>query len=155
MLSQRIDKNRLLVTVASGEAANNLLKLNVLAGIEVDVTLPLSYYRNLGKLWGVPLEHTNEQLVEYLRYDKVVSAQRQMKYIRREDGYVAKHPYDNSYPEILRRSRTTCTNQTGIQQLPRTRTLRGTHSMLQCYNYQCYMTTQHMTAAALVVARSV
>ncbi|KAM7286493.1 uncharacterized protein ISCGN_030296 [Ixodes scapularis] len=136
VLSQRIDKNGgLTVTVASAEAANNLLKLNALAGIKVDVVVPQSYSKNLGKIWGVPLDYSDDQLGEYLRDDGVISAQRQMKFTRREDGPVTKHPLTTVILKFREDLQLPARIKLGFHSFP---VQEHCEAPTQCYNCQRY-----------------
>lgn len=66
--------------------------LSNVGGLEVKPFIPESYTRNVGKVKHVPLQYSDEQLLEYLRDAGVISARRQMKYYRQEDGAVTSRP---------------------------------------------------------------
>lgn len=76
------------VSVASLASAKRLLMLSNVGGLEVRPFIPESYTRNVGKVRNVPLQYSDEQLLEYLKDAGVISARRQMKYYRQEDGAV-------------------------------------------------------------------
>lgn len=80
------------VSVASLASAKRLLMLSSVGGLEVKPFIPESYTRNVGKVKHVPLQYTDEQLLEFLKDAGVVSARRQIKYYRQEDGAVTSHP---------------------------------------------------------------
>ncbi|CAN8005827.1 unnamed protein product [Ixodes pacificus] len=74
------------VSVASLQSANRLLAVTSLSAIEVTTSVPNSYSRNLGKIKGVPLEYSDDELLEYLKDFGVISVQRQVSYRRQDDG---------------------------------------------------------------------
>lgn len=80
------------VSVASLSSAKRLLMLSNVGGLEVKPFIPESYTRNVGKVKHVPLQYSDEQLLEYLRDAGVISARRQIKYYRQEDGGVTTRP---------------------------------------------------------------
>lgn len=75
----------LAVNVASLASANKLLAITTLVGVTCTATVPKSYSRNIGKITGVPLEYTEEELLEFLKDFGVLSLRRQASYYRRED----------------------------------------------------------------------
>lgn len=87
LLSHRINKDgSMTVSVASLQSANRLLAVTSLSAIEVTTSVPNSYSRNLGKIKGVPLEYSDDELLEYLKDFGVISVQRQVSYRRQDDG---------------------------------------------------------------------
>ncbi|XP_075730736.1 uncharacterized protein LOC142774230 [Rhipicephalus microplus] len=80
------------VSVASLSSAKRLLMLSNVGGLDVKPFIPESYTRNVGNVKHVPLQYSNEQLLEYLRDAGVISARRQIKYYRQEDGGVTTRP---------------------------------------------------------------
>lgn len=90
VLTHRLNKDgSLIVTVLSLAAANRLLQISTLAGIAVEARVPHSYMASYGRIQGVPLEYTDEDLGNYLRGQGVISARRQVSYLRDDDGVVA------------------------------------------------------------------
>lgn len=90
VLTHRFNKDGgLVVTVSSLNAANRLLAVTELVGMAVQARLPRSYSATSGKIYDVPLEYTDEELLSYLRDQGVTSAKRQVSYDRGENGVVA------------------------------------------------------------------
>ncbi|CAN8015393.1 unnamed protein product [Ixodes persulcatus] len=93
VLSHKINKDgSLSVNVASLGSANKLLTLQSLGNIKVFATVPQTYSRNLGKNKNVPLEYPDIALLEYFLDAGVTSVQRQVAYLRMEDGTVEPRP---------------------------------------------------------------
>lgn len=86
VLSQRI--NKVTISVASAVAANSLIQVKSLVKTPVEVSVPISYTRNVGKIGVVPLEYTNVQLQEYFQDAGVIFARRQIACSRSEDATV-------------------------------------------------------------------
>lgn len=92
ILSSRITKaGSLLVTVSSRPAANRLLIQTHLSGVDVETGVQTCYWNNLGKIRGVPLEYSDNDLLEYLKEEGVVGVQRQIAYERHGDGSSTPH----------------------------------------------------------------
>ncbi|KAM7291270.1 hypothetical protein ISCGN_027843 [Ixodes scapularis] len=86
LIAHRFTKDgSLAVNVASLASANKLLAITTLVGVTCTATVPKSYSRNIGKITGVPLEYTEEELLEFLKDFGVLSLRRQASYYRRED----------------------------------------------------------------------
>lgn len=80
------------VSVTSLASAKRLLMLTNVGGLEVKPFIPESYTRNVRKVRHVPLQYTDGQLLDYLKESGVISARRQVKYYRQEDGAVMSRP---------------------------------------------------------------
>ncbi|XP_072144472.1 uncharacterized protein [Dermacentor andersoni] len=80
------------VSVASLASAKRLLMLSSVGGLEVKPFIPESYTRNVGKVKHVPLQYTDDQLLDFLKDAGVISARRQIRYSRQEDGAVKSYP---------------------------------------------------------------
>lgn len=80
------------VNVASLSSARHLLSMSEVAGLGVKTSIPASYTRNVGKIRHVPVQYTEEQLVDFLKEFGVTSARRQARFNRQEDGSVVSHP---------------------------------------------------------------
>lgn len=78
----------LVVTVSSVNAANRLLAVTELVGMAVRAHLPRSYSATFGKIYDVPLEYADEELLSYLREQGVISVKRQVSYVPDENGVV-------------------------------------------------------------------
>lgn len=66
--SHRISKDdSITIIVASASAARALMSLTSLASVPVTTRIPESYSRNVGKITGVRVPYTDEQLLEFLR----------------------------------------------------------------------------------------
>ncbi|XP_064460926.1 uncharacterized protein LOC135370905 [Ornithodoros turicata] len=74
------------VFVQTEGAVSNLMTLSEVAGVAVTVTIPSSYVNNMGKIYDVPLEYTDEELTSYLGEDGVIAAWRQVRHVSHEDG---------------------------------------------------------------------
>ncbi|KAH6932281.1 hypothetical protein HPB50_004341 [Hyalomma asiaticum] len=75
------------VNVASLSSARHLLSMSEVAGLGVKTSIPASYTRNVGKIRHVPVQYTEQQLVDFLKEFGVTSARRQARFNRQEDGY--------------------------------------------------------------------
>lgn len=92
ILSSRITKaGSLLVTVSSRLAANRLLFQTHLSGVDVETVVQTCYWNNLGKIRGVPVEYSDNDLLEYLKEEGVVGVQRQIAYEMHGDGSSTPH----------------------------------------------------------------
>ncbi|KAL1442064.1 hypothetical protein MTO96_008069 [Rhipicephalus appendiculatus] len=80
------------VSVSSVTSAKHLLSMSEVAGLGVKPYIPASYTRNVGKIRHVPLQYTEEQLVDFLKDFGVTSARRQARFKRQEDGAIESHP---------------------------------------------------------------
>ncbi|KAH6938938.1 hypothetical protein HPB50_015049 [Hyalomma asiaticum] len=60
------------VSVSTVAASSRLLELTRVAGLKVTPYVPQSYVRNLGKIRHVPIQYSEEQLLEYLKDSGVV-----------------------------------------------------------------------------------
>ncbi|KAH6928843.1 hypothetical protein HPB50_020326 [Hyalomma asiaticum] len=76
------------VNVASLSSARHLLSMSEVAGLGVKTSIPASYTRNVGKIRHVPVQYTEDQLVDFLKEFGVTSARRQARFNRQEDGSV-------------------------------------------------------------------
>ncbi|XP_029840872.2 uncharacterized protein LOC115324407 [Ixodes scapularis] len=93
IVSHKINKEgNLSVNVSSLDSANKLLAVTSLGEIQVTAHIPEAYSRNYGKVKHVPLEYSNDELLDYLKDFGVTSVQRQVAYRRQDDGIVEQHP---------------------------------------------------------------
>lgn len=87
ILNHRVNSDgSMCIFIQTEGAVSNLLGLQEVAGIAVNVTIPSSYVKNMGKIFDVPLEYSNADLASYLEDDGVISARRQMRHVSHEDG---------------------------------------------------------------------
>ncbi|KAH6944893.1 hypothetical protein HPB50_006038 [Hyalomma asiaticum] len=84
------------VNVASLSSARHLLSMSEVAGLGVKTSIPASYTRNVGKIRHVPVQYTEQQLVDFLKEFGVTSARHQARFNRQEDGDVSIRPSDTS-----------------------------------------------------------
>lgn len=69
-------------------AANTLLAITTLTGSAVSSFVPQSYSRNNDKIFSIPLEYREAELLEYLKDTGVIFLRRQAAYHRKDEEEV-------------------------------------------------------------------
>ncbi|XP_077544765.1 uncharacterized protein LOC144157923 [Haemaphysalis longicornis] len=86
--AQTIDSNGCLqVFVESARTANNLLQLNILAGVPVKISVGRNYTDNVGYIRKVPRRFSDAVLFEFLEDQGLLCAKRQIGYMKNDTGY--------------------------------------------------------------------
>ncbi|KAH9360249.1 hypothetical protein HPB48_019833 [Haemaphysalis longicornis] len=98
VLSSRINKGRKLLCWSELSAVcSKLLELKTLAGIPINALIPESYMKTLGKIKDVPIDYSDEDLLEYLKERGVIAVRRQRTWKMNEDGSISMRPLPNVF----------------------------------------------------------
>ncbi|KAH9367461.1 hypothetical protein HPB48_007532 [Haemaphysalis longicornis] len=136
VLSSRINKDgSFCVGVNSLLSAQKLLELKTLAGIPINALIPESYMKTLGKIKDVPIEYSDEDLLEYLKERGVIAVRRQRTWKVNEDGSTSMRPLPNVFLQFVR---TNLCHIVFLWALQCTRLKQYIEPAIRCYKCQRY-----------------
>ncbi|KAH6936789.1 hypothetical protein HPB50_022151 [Hyalomma asiaticum] len=89
LLDVRITRDGSILALAAAlEGANRLLVTTTSMGMSVEPKVPASYSRNVGGIKNIPLEHSDAELLDYLKDMGVISVRRRSSRRQNENGEV-------------------------------------------------------------------
>lgn len=92
IFSDHITKDgNLVINDPSKGAAQNLMDVKKIAGIDVTASIPSSYLETMGRITNVPIWYKEDELLAYLQHYGVIGVRRETAYSREEDGTAKPH----------------------------------------------------------------